>query len=109
MDFDGDIDKLRTLCRKGDDAAHAQFYNQFQPFIAHTVAQQLRNLNVYHSKSDIEDLTSEAILKIAADNFKTLDTLRKPKSIHGWLYVVTQNHVISHIRKEARHDQALLR
>lgn len=109
MDNHGDIADLIAQCRIGDDAAHARFYNQFQPFIMHVVAQQLRKINVYHSKSDVEDLTSEMILKISANDYEKLDALRDPKSIQGWLYVVTQNHVVSHVRKEARHDRALVR
>lgn len=109
MDNQSDIADLIAQCRTGDDAAHAQFYNRFQPFIMRAVAQQLRSLNVYYSKSDVEDLRSEMRLKVSADNYTRLDALRSPKSIQGWLYVVTRNHLVSHVRKEARYDQALVR
>ena len=109
MEASADIATLIGKCRTGDDAAHAQFFTQFQPFILRAVARQLHKLNVYHSTPDIEDLTSEIILKISANNYQKLQALRNLESLNGWLYVATQNHVISHVRKEARHDQAMHR
>jgi len=105
----GEIANLIARCRSGDDAAQAEFFNRFQPFISYAVARQLRTLNVYHSKTDIDDLTSETVLKIAENDYEKLDSLRDPDSINGWLFVVARNLVTSHIRRQARADKALER
>lgn len=104
MDTDADIDELLKRCRAGDDVAHAEFYNRYQPYIHNVVRKQLGTLNVYHTQSDIEDIANDIILKFSAESYQSLESIRSIQSIHGWLYVLVKNFVTSHVRQQARSD-----
>ena len=92
-------------CCAGDDAAHAAFYNQFHPFIKGVVSQQLRRLNVYHNTSDIDDLVNDILLIFAGNSYQAFESIKSVQSIHGWLYVLVKNFVLSYVRKEARMEE----
>ena len=106
MNAQSDIDDLLKRCREGDDVAHAEFYNRYQPFIQGVIGQHLRRLNIYHNQSDIEDITNDIIVKFSAESYKSFDSIRSLHSINGWLYVVVKNFVTSHVRKQVRSDRS---
>ena len=104
MSAQTDIDELLTKCQQGDDAAHAEFYNRYHPYINRVVAKQLKQLNVYHDKNDVDDLTNDIVLKFSTDSYKSFENIRSLSSINGWLYVLVKNFVLSYVRSQVRKD-----
>ncbi|MFP6581963.1 MAG: hypothetical protein VCD00_05335 [Candidatus Hydrogenedentota bacterium] len=78
-----DIPEFVHRCINGDDDAHAEFYNRYNPYLQNVVRNRLVQLNVYYSQSDVEDLTNDIVLKISENNYAKFSTPNDPRYLNG--------------------------
>lgn len=102
-----DVGKLIARCIRGDDSAKAEFVTNYSECIRRAV---IRKLSTYaHGEwrwEEAEDIAHEIFLRIFSDDCRALDRLRNPRSIHAWLVTVSQNHVVTFLRKRSVRDRA---
>lgn len=101
-----DVGKLIARCARGDDSAKAEFVTHYSECIRRAVIRKLSTLA--HGEwtwEEAEDIEHEIFLRIFSDDCRALDRLRNPPSIHAWLVTVSQNHVVTFLRKRSVRDR----
>jgi RNA polymerase sigma-70 factor (ECF subfamily) len=81
---------LIERCKKGDQAAYSQLLRKYQNSVYNLCRKMVRN------PEEARDLTQEAFVK----TFATLDRFNPVYAFSSWLYKITANLCIDHIRKQ---------
>ena len=101
-----DVGELIVRCVQGDDSAKAEFVMTYSECIRHAVLRKLSSLT--HGEwtwEEAEDIGHDILVRIFSDDCRALDRLRNPQSIHAWLVTVSQNHVVTFLRKRSVRDR----
>lgn len=87
-------------CVLGDDDAKAKFVTRYADLIRATVRRKLSILPDRDIlEGDYEDICQEIFLRLFAHDCKALQRIEKPASITAWLTTVSQNQVITFLRR----------
>lgn len=81
---------LIERCKKGDQAAYTQLLRKYQNSVYNLCRKMVRN------PEEARDLSQEAFVK----TFATLDRYNPVYAFSSWLYKITANLCIDHIRKQ---------
>lgn len=87
---------LIERCRNGDTAAQREFIDRYQTFVFRVA---LRLLGNYHQA---EDCSQEVFIKA----LERIATFKGETAVETWLYRVTANHCLDHLRRETRARKA---
>ena len=101
-----DVGELIVRCVQGDDSAKAEFVITYSECIRRAVLRKLSSLA--HGEwtwEEAEDIGHDILVRIFSDDCRALDRLRNPQSIHAWLVTVSQNHVVTFLRKRSVRDR----
>lgn len=97
-----EIAELIEQCAQGYDEAKARFVTHYADLIRAAVRRKLASLPDYGSLADdYEDICQEIFLRLFADRCKALQRINEPGSIRAWLVTVSQNQVITFLRRRA--------
>lgn len=107
----GEVAELLERVLAGDSEARAHFCAESLPVVRRAVELELNRLpGAPLGAADRDDLSSEIMARLLADDCRLLRKLREPRSIAAWLVTLSRNHVRDHIRKSATrgrvHDEA---
>jgi len=90
MSVVSDVSKLLAECKKGDPAAQKGMYDLFAPRM---LVVALRYSKTTH---EAEDIIQEAFLKV----FRSIDTLREPEKLEGWIKKIIVNTALNQNRSK---------
>lgn len=101
---ESNLEQLLAACISGDDAAQAQFYNQYVNLVRFSVQRAFGG--VHPSTHDVDDHTHEVFVGLFENRCQKLEALKEPKSLSAWMVTLTRNQVISTLRREQTKDRA---
>ena len=82
----------QILPKTGDEAGFRKLIDDYRPLVFRTAARFLTN------PDDCSDLTQEVFIEV----WRSADRFRGDSSIATWLYRITVNKAINHLRREKR-------
>ncbi|MCF8238408.1 MAG: sigma-70 family RNA polymerase sigma factor [Saprospiraceae bacterium] len=85
-----DLPDLIDKCRQGNRQAQATFYQQFAPVVLGACRRYLP------ADAEAEDAMIQSMFK----SLTSLDTLRDPRTIHGWIRRIAVNECLMILRKK---------
>ncbi len=85
-----DLPVLIDQCRQGNRQAQARFYQEFAPIVLGACRRYLPN------DAESEDAMIQSMYK----SLTSLDTLRDPRTIHGWIRRIAVNECLMILRKK---------
>ncbi len=80
------------LLKGGDRTAFRDFFEEYKDRVYNT------SLGILQNRNDAEDIVQEVFLEI----FRSIDNFRGESSLSTWVYRVTVNKSLEHIRKSKR-------
>lgn len=102
-----EVGELIRRCVEGDDSAKAEFVATYSECIRRAVIRKLSGLAHGHwTWEEGEDICHEILVRIFSDDCRVLGRVRNPQSIHAWLVTVSQNHVVTFLRKQSVRHRA---
>ncbi len=96
IDLDTDLE-IVARCRDGDREAFADLVRRYQSKVL-TLAARILN-----SRVEAEDIAQDIFVKV----FQSLRDFRGASQFSTWLYRITVNDCLNHIRRRARQQQTL--
>lgn len=78
-----------VLAQTGDTSAFSYLYQQYRPFVYSQCRKMLKD------GQDAEDLTQDVFMVV----LRKIQTFRQQSDFKTWLYRLTKNLMVSHIRK----------
>jgi RNA polymerase sigma-70 factor (ECF subfamily) len=97
VEFDADQD-IVSRCRSGDREAFAELVRKYQSRVLTLATRMLDN------RSEAEDIAQDIFVKV----FQSLHAFRGASRLSTWLYRITVNHCLNHIRHRTRQQQTLV-
>lgn len=94
--------ELIERCINGDDVARAQFIEGYGDTIRKAARIKIRQLSDSAVVAiDLDDIYHEVLLRVFDEDCRALRRLKQPKSLHAWLMTITNNQIISRLRKDS--------
>jgi RNA polymerase sigma-70 factor, ECF subfamily len=97
VELDAD-QEIVAQCRNGDWEAFAKLVLKYQSRVLTLAARILDN------RSEAEDIAQDIFVKV----FQSLHEFRGASRFSTWLYRITVNHCLNHLRRRTRHQQTLV-
>jgi RNA polymerase sigma-70 factor (ECF subfamily) len=97
VEIDAD-QEIVAQCRNGNWDAFAKLVQKYQSRVL-TLATRILN-----NRSEAEDVAQDIFVKV----FQSLPDFRGASRFSTWLYRITVNHCLNHIRRRTRHQQTLV-
>lgn len=97
VEVDADYDSV-ARCRRGDREAFAVLVQKYQSKVLTLVVRILDN------HSEAEDIAQDVFIKV----FQSLHEFRGASRFSTWLYRITVNHCLNHLRRRTRQQQTLV-
>jgi RNA polymerase sigma-70 factor, ECF subfamily len=97
----GELDadqEIVARCRNGDWEAFAELVLKYQSRVL-TLA-----MRILDNRSEAEDIAQDIFVKV----FQSLHDFRGASRFSTWLYRITVNHCLNHLRRRARQQQTLV-
>lgn len=90
--------EIIARCRNGDWEAFAKLVQKYQSRVLTLAARILDN------RSEAEDIAQDIFVKV----FQSLHDFRGASRFSTWLYRITVNHCLNHLRRRTRQQQSLV-
>jgi RNA polymerase sigma-70 factor, ECF subfamily len=97
VEFDAD-QEIVAQCRNGDWEAFAKLVLKYQSRVLTLAARIVDN------RSEAEDIAQDIFVKV----FQSLHDFRGAARFSTWLYRITVNHCLNHLRRRTRQQQTLM-
>ena len=88
--------KIIQGCINGRPDAWEKFVERFSGLVMWSVKSRLSKVGAYFSEEDLEDIHQEIFLSLY--NTNKLKQLKNPSKIAAWLYIISGNIALNHIR-----------
>ena len=102
------IEALIARCTQGDDAAKAEFYDEYHELVRETVRRKAAQAYAGQiSAEDIADICHEVFERLFQNDCRAMGRLKEPAAITAWLMTITRNHVVTYMRKRVVRDSTV--
>jgi RNA polymerase sigma-70 factor (ECF subfamily) len=99
LSVEADVDhELVARCRNGDREAFATLVRKYQSKVLTLATRILDN------RTEAEDIAQDIFVKI----FQSLQDFRGASRFSTWIYRITVNHCLNHLRRRTRQQQTLV-
>jgi RNA polymerase sigma-70 factor (ECF subfamily) len=99
LSVEADVDQeLVARCRNGDREAFATLVRKYQSKVLTLATRILDN------RTEAEDIAQDIFVKI----FQSLQDFRGASRFSTWIYRITVNHCLNHLRRRTRQQQTLV-